>query len=177
MKTRNQKTAAWKQNHGASHCPMPPMIPGHLSKSRIVQWLEKIWVKVPGRLSCYSTSRLEVYLISDLHTDFTENMAWVERLAMASYPATCGQRAVDRIEDGSAGPQRQTAILSNTGHAALDALDASCSSHEASSSPCMVASSLSTCMEASCSACIDLKDVQRVLIVAGDISDCLVTLE
>lgn len=79
-----------------------------------------------------TSSRLEVYVVSDLHTDFQDNMRWVEQLAAHRSSHTATPHA-------SSSDQRLSTDTSQQ-------------------QPCP-------------------RDVQSVLLVAGDVSDCLQTLE
>ena len=49
----------------------------------------------------HHSSRLEVYVISDLHTDYPDNMRWVEELAAARGAGP----------EGQAGPEVQSALI------------------------------------------------------------------
>lgn len=78
-------------------------------------------------------------MISDLHTDYAENMAWVEALAM--------------------GGGQQWPVMEKSAESSISWEEVAFRSDK----PATLA--------------LNPIDVQRVLLVAGDISDCLVTLE
>lgn len=103
-------------------------------------------------------ARLEVYAISDLHTDFAENMAWVEQLAATwgvagrpaagSRPTPVGATETAAAAAAGAGPEQPA-----TAPGASAAAASAASSGDGGG------------------------DVRTVLLVAGDVSDCLATLE
>jgi hypothetical protein len=93
---------------------------------------------LPGSAAAFQ-SVLEVYVISDLHTDYAENMKWVQDLTDV---VTCSTAVSRTVKDGD--------------------FDAEFVGAEKSRDEVKIGS--------------DLYHTQRVLLVAGDVSDCLSTL-
>ena len=105
-------------------------------------------------------SLLEVYAISDLHTDYPDNMRWVEGLAAVHLRRA---RQAHAAASSERPPGSFIRSLSAVGSVAAPAACEGGTDAEAKALHAATAEE-------------EVLQVQRVLIVAGDVSDCMSTL-
>lgn len=108
-------------------------------------------------------SLLEVYVVSDLHTDYPDNMRWVEGMASDHIRRAQQVHASARLARSLVGTSSAVSPAPAAPACEGEPRESSSAEEAEAASAAAVAEEV-------------LQQVQKVLIVAGDVSDCMNTL-